>query len=286
MLNTLPLKPSTSASTKSVIDIVKKFKFNWDNMIIAGGAIASYFQDSDFRDIDIFIYGLQGEKFNDKVREIYKKVGSNSVTDITIIRSKYAITFINYEYYDVQIILAQECSPKNFVTKFDISASRGYYDGKKINTEYCGDSIETQSIVIDRNNTCSSYGHRLYKYCTKKGFTLKVDFDLKLCNPNLTHGLNDLLTGIKDKNINHSMYTGDYDGDIPYITGDNIDYIINGVQDPKLCCEGFILPQFKKMGNMDIFKEYSDKVENWCCLYTKEELTNQIIELANLIKIL
>ena len=178
---------------------------NWNNIFIAGGSILSCLsnefsssieQGNPFHssDIDLFIYGLSPFEANQKLNHIYNivKKNSNSLGNLSVIRSSHAITILGeFPYRHVQIILRIYQSPAEILMGFDIDCCCFGYNGSRV---YCLPrsyrSITKQYNLIDLSRRSLTYETRLQKY-SKRGFSVKfpsdIRFNLQNVNENLYH---------------------------------------------------------------------------------------------------
>ena len=118
---------------------------------IPGGNEA--FKDSD---IDMFIYGLNQEEANKKLKEIYFIVQSNTQASSEIMRTKNAITILGqYPFRHVQIILRLYKSPAEILMGFDIDSCAGKWifefslDVDESTTFFFLNLLEFQNLSLD-----------------------------------------------------------------------------------------------------------------------------------------
>lgn len=255
-------------SIKKVID--NQFKsFNWENTIVAGGAIVSELTGTKINDIDIYIYGLKTSKeYEDKIRSIVASCNYNSIR-----RSKYCITLnpkqlTMQEYRDItgefvygnlktiQIILTNDKTPEDIIDSFDIGASMCYYqDGEIYMHEKAIRDLKFNTIEVDLSKRTSVLEYRFKKYAKQKGFSVVVpDLDMNKVDKKLLlekTGLGYLLDNVEefdfksyyeenpgkekpDGNIYKLAQVYDFSKNKWFILSDNIDDIINGKMDRKV----------------------------------------------------
>lgn len=166
------------------------------NIVVAGGAAAKplYTINTPSSDIDIFIYGLKGEDFWNKVNDIAKEIVNLSVNlsdqsvSITQKIKKGLISIgvfneIEEHFQEYQIILREYETVSSIIHGFDIPSCCVAYDGKKAYTTSLGAySHSTQINIIIPKYRSLSYEHRLIKYFNRNfGFGLInfPDFNIK-----------------------------------------------------------------------------------------------------------
>lgn len=186
--------PPSSAGRRCVVASQREFDDNfaqftsnvlsgldWSNVFVAGGAIlsccladrtsSSHYSSSD---IDIFIYGLNLDEANRKLRHIHSIITANS-TGCEVIRTKRTVTFLNsYPYRHVQVILRLYKSPAEILLGFDIDCCTFGYDGETTWTTQRGLRAITKGYnLVDATRRSASYEARLVKYA-RRGFAVMV----------------------------------------------------------------------------------------------------------------
>ncbi|GKT40101.1 uncharacterized protein ColSpa_00282 [Colletotrichum spaethianum] len=159
---------------------------NWDNVVAAGSSVIntllpvpSEFNTSKRKlrgyyhekfcpasDVDLFLYGLTHEEAIEKIKDIETSVRDAILNEVTVVRTKYAITIASqYPTRHIQIVLRVYKSVGEILTGFDIDAAGGAYDGKQVwVTPRALGSFITQVNQIDLTRRSPSYENRLSKY--------------------------------------------------------------------------------------------------------------------------
>ncbi|KAI3549731.1 hypothetical protein CABS01_12565 [Colletotrichum abscissum] len=167
-------------SESSLVDM------NWDNVVAAGSSVINtllpvppefnttkrklreYYHEKfcPASDVDLFLYGLTHEEAIEKIKEIEASVRDAILTEVTVVRTKYAITIASqYPTRHIQIVLRVYKSVGEILTGFDIDAAGGAYDGKQVwVTPRALGSFITQVNQIDLTRRSPSYENRLSKY--------------------------------------------------------------------------------------------------------------------------
>lgn len=117
-------------------------------------------------DIDLFLYGLNEDEAVEKIKQIETSVRDAILSEVTVVRSKNAITICSqYPTRHIQIVLRVYKNVSEILTGFDIDCSAAAYDGKQV---YCTPralaSYITQINPIDLSRRSPSYENRLSKY--------------------------------------------------------------------------------------------------------------------------
>ncbi|PRP87864.1 ankyrin repeat protein [Planoprotostelium fungivorum] len=202
------LKPTaTNSGSQSTIVDIKNFQrnfdvftegqfrqFNWDNVFAAGGSILAalsplpdvagkdnqsrrlYYQAKyDKSDIDLFIYGLDEEKANKKLEEIYHGIKETVPYNCICFRSKHAVSIVSqFPYRHIQIILRLYKSPAEVLMGFDVDACSVGYDGSKVwMTPRAHRALTHRYNTVDMERRSPSYEMRLFKYA-QRGFSVLV----------------------------------------------------------------------------------------------------------------
>ncbi|KZL88206.1 ankyrin repeat protein [Colletotrichum incanum] len=167
-------------SESSLVDM------NWDNVVAAGSSVINtllpvppefntskrklreYYHEKfcPASDVDLFLYGLTHEEAIEKIKEIETSVRDAILNEVTVVRTKYAITIASqYPTRHIQIVLRVYKSVGEILTGFDIDAAGGAYDGKQVwVTPRALGSFITQVNQIDLTRRSPSYENRLSKY--------------------------------------------------------------------------------------------------------------------------
>lgn len=208
---------------------------NWDNVLIAGGAILSllsvvpaknkisdetvkewYKKEGNFGDIDIFLYGLTERQATKKIFEIYESIKNVIPKDILCVRGPRAITFVmGNPYRHIQIVLRNFKTMAEVLLSFDVDSCAFGYDGNNVwcsNRSHYAITHAVNTININKRST--SYEYRLAKY-GKRGYAVYVpDFteenlneQIYLKQPHQLKGLAKLLVLEKlDDNVKFQIY--------------------------------------------------------------------------------
>ncbi|KAK2004117.1 ankyrin [Colletotrichum falcatum] len=161
-------------------------EMNWDNVVAAGSSVINtllpvppefntskrklreYYHEKfcPASDVDLFLYGLTHEEAIEKIKEIETSVRDAILNEVTVVRTKYAITIASqYPTRHIQIVLRVYKSVGEILTGFDIDAAGGSYDGKQVwVTPRALGSFITQVNQIDLTRRSPSYENRLSKY--------------------------------------------------------------------------------------------------------------------------
>jgi ankyrin repeat protein len=117
-------------------------------------------------DVDLFLYGLTHEQAIEKIKSIEQAVRDALLSEVTVVRTKYAITIASqYPTRHIQIVLRVYKSIGEILTGFDIDAAGGAYDGSQVYvTPRALGSFITQINHIDLTRRSPSYENRLSKY--------------------------------------------------------------------------------------------------------------------------
>ncbi|KAL0936521.1 ankyrin repeat protein [Colletotrichum truncatum] len=167
-------------SESSLVDL------NWDNVVAAGSSVINtllpvptefnttkrklreYYHEKfcPASDVDLFLYGLTHDQAIEKIKQIEAAVRDAILTEVTVVRTKYAITIASqYPTRHIQIVLRVYKSIGEILTGFDIDAAGGAYDGKQVwVTPRALGSFITQINHIDLTRRSPSYENRLSKY--------------------------------------------------------------------------------------------------------------------------
>jgi ankyrin repeat protein len=159
---------------------------DWNNVVAAGSSVVNtllpvppefnttkrklreYYHEKfcPASDVDLFLYGLTHDEALGKIKQIEKAIRDSILTEVTVVRTKYAITIASqYPTRHVQIVLRVYKSVGEILTGFDIDAAGGAYDGKQVwVTPRALGSFITQINHIDLTRRSPSYENRLSKY--------------------------------------------------------------------------------------------------------------------------
>ncbi|KAF5656927.1 ankyrin repeat protein [Fusarium heterosporum] len=164
---------------------------NWSNVVAAGSSVVNcllpvpkefnttkrklreYYHEKfcPASDVDLFLYGLNHEQAIEKIKQIEQAVKDALLNEVTVVRTKYAITIASqYPVRHIQIVLRVYKSVSEILTGFDIDAAGGAYDGQHVYvTPRALGSFITQINHIDLSRRSPSYENRLSKY-SKRNF--------------------------------------------------------------------------------------------------------------------
>ncbi|KAM0287752.1 hypothetical protein ACHAQH_000283 [Verticillium albo-atrum] len=167
-------------SESSLVDM------DWNNVVAAGSSVVNtllpvppefninkrklreYYHEKfcPASDVDLFLYGLTHDEAIEKIKQIEQAIRDAILTEVTVVRTKYAITIASqYPTRHVQIVLRVYKSIGEILTGFDIDAAGGAYDGKQVYvTPRALGSFVTQINHIDLTRRSPSYENRLSKY--------------------------------------------------------------------------------------------------------------------------
>ncbi|KAK4105306.1 ankyrin [Parathielavia hyrcaniae] len=182
-------------------------EINWDNVVAAGSSVVNtllpvpdeynrskrglrqFYHEifSPASDVDLFLYGLTEEQAIEKIKEIETRVRDALLSEITVVRTKHAVTICSqYPTRHIQIVLRIYKSVSEILTGFDIDCSGAAFDGKQV---YCTpralQSYLTQINHIDLSRRSPSYENRLSKY-SRRGFEVYwPDLDRSRVDPTI-----------------------------------------------------------------------------------------------------
>ncbi|KXN68680.1 ankyrin, partial [Conidiobolus coronatus NRRL 28638] len=166
---------------------------DWSNVVVAGSAavtpllpipdkykgskraLRKYYHEivAPASDVDLFLYGLTEQEGIEKIKQIEKKIRDAILSEVTIVRTKYAITIASqYPTRHIQIVLRIYGSISEILTGFDVDCACAAYDGNQV---YASPravvSYMTQINEIDLSRRSPSYENRLSKY-SRRGFEI------------------------------------------------------------------------------------------------------------------
>lgn len=188
-------------SESSLVDM------NWDNVVAAGSSVINtllpvpaefntskrklreYYHEKfcPASDVDLFLYGLTHDEAIEKIKEIETAVRDAILTEVTVVRTKYAITIASqYPTRHIQIVLRVYKSIGEILTGFDIDAAGGAYNGKQVwVTPRALGSFITQINHIDLTRRSPSYENRLSKYSHRNFEVYWPDLDRSRIDPTI-----------------------------------------------------------------------------------------------------
>lgn len=162
---------------------------DWANVFVAGGKVLSTLicaNDAWESGIDLYIYGLDAEQANEKVRHIYQVWSGNlpaSNQEKLVVKNPKTIDLLpSYPNCRVQIVLKLVSSPTKALLNFDLDASAVGFDGSRVlMLPRCARAIETGYSVFTMDLI---WGHhlsgrkktqqsRVFKYADR-GFGLRI----------------------------------------------------------------------------------------------------------------
>ncbi|KAK0702836.1 hypothetical protein B0H67DRAFT_676136 [Lasiosphaeris hirsuta] len=214
----LPAEKRRPHGSPAVVGSIKEFQknfsifsessladLNWDNIVAAGSSVVNcilpvpaefnttkrklreYYHEKfcPASDVDLFLYGLAHDEAIEKIKEVERAIRDAILTEITVVRTKYAITIASqYPTRHVQIVLRVYKSVGEILTSFDIDAAGGAYDGKQVYVapRALGSYI-TQINHIDLTRRSPSYENRLSKYSHRNFEVYWPDLDRSRIDP-------------------------------------------------------------------------------------------------------
>ncbi|KAJ3443233.1 ankyrin repeat ph and sec7 domain containing protein secg-related [Anaeramoeba flamelloides] len=191
---------------------------DWNNVLVAGGAVLAclqpipeehnvsnltrrkYYHDLQYNggDIDIFIYGLDEEAANEKIKSIYSAIVETIPFKAICFRTRNSVSIISqYPFRTIQIILRLYKSPAEVLMGFDIDSSSVGYDGKDVYmTPRAHRAIVKMQNTVDMSRRSPTYEKRLAKYATR-GFSILIPFlDRTKIDPQIYEKRSDRLHGL------------------------------------------------------------------------------------------
>lgn len=148
-------------------------KFDFSNILIAGGCITSILSNSYVKDVDIFFYGLTPEQATNRLIDIIEHIEKRALhTDkLNYAKNKYTLN-VKIEGRLYQFIFRCYKSISQILHGFDIASSAIGFDGKQLYTTAIGDfAFSTGYNIIDLTKRSPTYEQRLSKYF-KRGFSI------------------------------------------------------------------------------------------------------------------
>lgn len=177
---------------------------NWDNIIVAGGAIGAIVKNKNYNnDVDMFMYGLNTDDATSKIEEIceqmveeskkmvikklnkrkkrpddYKYNILESELNIKYLRTKNSLT-IDIDGIKYQFIFRIYNSISEILHGFDIGSSAiGYNTTNTYVTSLGKFAYEYNCNIIDTTRRSTSYEHRLTKYFNRGFDIIMPQFDI------------------------------------------------------------------------------------------------------------
>ncbi|KAM4059065.1 ankyrin repeats (3 copies) domain-containing protein [Hirsutella rhossiliensis] len=182
-------------------------EMDWSNVVAAGSSVVncllpvpSHFKASKRKlreyyhekfcpasDLDLFLYDLTHEQAIEKIKHIEQAVRDAILNEVTVVRTKYAITIASqYPVRHVQIVLRVYKSVSEILTGFDIDAAGAAYDGKQVYvTPRALGSFITQINHVDLTRRSPSYENRLSKYSHRNFEVYWPDLDRSRIDPTI-----------------------------------------------------------------------------------------------------
>ncbi|PPQ73506.1 hypothetical protein CVT24_007652 [Panaeolus cyanescens] len=168
---------------------------DWNNVVAAGGSVLACLMPLDEKtkeskrsirkhyhtdvypssDVDLFLWGLNAEQAEEKIKTIYKAVRDSVPWDVTCIRTKHTVSIHSqYPYRSVQIVLRLYQSPAEILAGFDVDVACCAYDSQRVwaNPRAIA-AIMRQCNTVDITRRSPSYEVRLSKYA-KRGYEVYV----------------------------------------------------------------------------------------------------------------
>lgn len=162
---------------------------DWANVLAAGGKVLGTLcmaKDVVESDVDLYIYGLDGEQANQKVRHIYQVWSDNlpaSIPEKVVVKNPKTINFLaSYPYCRVQVVLKLVLSPTEALLNFDLDVCAVGFDGCRVlMLPRCARAIETGYSVFTMDliwghhlsNRRETQESRVFKYADR-GFGLRI----------------------------------------------------------------------------------------------------------------
>ncbi|KAL5536837.1 hypothetical protein ACEPAF_660 [Sanghuangporus sanghuang] len=169
---------------------------DWNNVVASGGSVLGCLLPLDDADkesrrtirkfyhssarptsnIDLFLWGLDVEKAEAKMNQIFFEAVRDSVPwDVTCVRTKHAVSIRSqYPYRSVQVVLRLYQSPAEILAGFDVDEACVAYDGSRIlaNPRSIA-ALALQANIVDMTRRSPSYEVRLAKYASR-GFEVQA----------------------------------------------------------------------------------------------------------------
>lgn len=188
-------------SESSLVDL------DWNNVVAAGSSVVNcllpvpkefnttkrklreYYHEKfcPASDVDLFLYGLNHDEAIEKIKQIEKSIRDALLNEVTVVRTKYAITIASqYPVRHVQIVLRVYKTVSEILTGFDIDAAGGAFNGKQVYvTPRALGSFITQINHVDLSRRSPSYENRLSKYSHRNFEVYWPDLDRSRVDPTI-----------------------------------------------------------------------------------------------------
>ncbi|KAF9530942.1 hypothetical protein CPB83DRAFT_904927 [Crepidotus variabilis] len=162
---------------------------DWNNVVAAGGSVLAclapldeehkkskratrkYYHNKAYptSDVDLFLWGMNAEQAEAKIKQIYEAVRDSVPWDVTCIRTKHTVSIHSqYPYRSVQIVLRLYHSPAEILAGFDIDAPCCAYDGNRVwASPRAVVAMMRQCNTVDVTRRSPSYEVRLAKYARR-----------------------------------------------------------------------------------------------------------------------
>ncbi|KJZ78330.1 hypothetical protein HIM_02368 [Hirsutella minnesotensis 3608] len=182
-------------------------EMDWSNVVAAGSSVLNcllpvppefkvskrklreYYHEKfcPASDVDLFLYGLTHDEAIAKMKQIEQAVRDAILNEVTVVRTKYAITIASqYPVRHIQIVLRVYKSISEILAGFDIDAAGAAYDGKQVYvTPRALGSVVTQINHIDLSRRSPSYENRLSKYSHRNFEVYWADLDRSRIDPTI-----------------------------------------------------------------------------------------------------
>jgi len=186
----------TNLSTKSTADFVGNFYEEFpflhgmcmNNVLVAGGCVSSILmKDTSYKDVDIFIYGLDTKQADEKVKYLIDFLSKHGNEDISVqertndvVKTKNVINIYHASHCnDIQIILRLYKTKSEVLHGFDIGSCAVGFDGKDVLfTSLSKFTYETMCNIVDVTRRSLTYEHRLVKYFQRRFNIILPDLDI------------------------------------------------------------------------------------------------------------
>jgi hypothetical protein len=162
---------------------------DWANVFVAGGKVLStlvHGRDAEDADVDLYIYGLDAEQANDKVRHIYQVWNANLPAgnqEKLVVKNAKTINLLpSYPHCRIQIVLKLVSSPTQVLLNFDLDVCAIGFDGSRVlMLPRCARAIETGYSVFTMDliwghhlsDRRATQKERVFKYADR-GFGLRI----------------------------------------------------------------------------------------------------------------
>ena len=162
---------------------------DWANVLAAGGKVLGTLcmaKDVVESDVDLYIYGLDAEQANQKVRHIYQVWSDNlpvHTPEKFVVKNPKTINFLaSYPYCRIQIVLKLISSPTEALLNFDLDVCAVGFDGSRVlMLPRCARAIETGYSIFTMDliwghhlsNRRETQESRVFKYADR-GFGLRI----------------------------------------------------------------------------------------------------------------